>query len=368
MKRTKRTAVIVCWILVVALCFVACAQETESDTAANTTEAESESVVTSESSSEAASSEDAAEYNFAVVQAGIHPYYTPFPQAVADATADLGIPEPNLQAVSFFNQEEQTTLIESLVAQGINGIAMQPADPVAGNELITQMMEQGINVVGFAGTPAEPTDMIFCLATDTKTAAYEGAKHLIEAIGGSGSIVHLTGQAADTNTQKRIEGVQEAVDETNGAVTLLQTITDVDATEAAQNAIDSLLSASEDEIDGIISTVYIPSVTLSTVFTQRQEARIKTVVCDADDAVIQAIKDGYITGTMNQNPYAQCYLCIKALKMLEDGWTYKDDSPFFLDSGFVYLNQGNVEQKDELARQFMESLSGTFEDYFNPPA
>jgi len=308
------------------------------------------------------------EYNFAVVQAGIHPYYTPFPQAIKDAAADLGIPEPSLHAAAFFNQEEQSTLIESIIAQGINGIAMQPADPVAGNELITQMMNKGIKVVGFAGPPVEPTDMIFCLATDTGTAAYEGAKNLINAIGGSGNIVHITGQAQDSNTQKRIDGVQKAVDETNGSVKLIQTITDVDQTEAAQNAIDSLLSASEDQIDGIISTVYIPSVTLATVFTQRQETRIKVVACDADEAVIKAIKDGYITGTMNQNPYAQAYLCVKALKMFEDGWTYKEDSPFFLDSGFVYLNQENVDQKDELARKFMESLSSTFESYFNPPA
>jgi len=361
MKRNNRLMVFICLILVTALSLVACTGPANNPTEPGKSVAETsgESAVTAV--------ESAPEYNFVLVQAGIHPFYDPFPQAIDDATADLGIPKPQLQAVAFLSQEEQFTLIESLIAQGINGLAFQPADPVAGNEIITQMMNQGINVVGFAGPPSEPTDMLFCLATDTETAAYEGAKHLIEAIGGSGNIVHITGQAQDGNTQKRIEGVQRAVDE-NPGMTLIQTITDVDATEAAQNAIDSLLSASEDQIDGIISTVYIPSVTLATVFTQRQESRIKVVACDADDAVIQAIKDGYITGTMNQNPYAQAYLCIKALKMFEDGWTYKEDSPFFLDSGFVYLNQDNVGQKDELARKSMESLASSFEDYFNPPA
>ena len=39
-------------------------------------------------------------------------------------------------------------------------------------------------------------------------------KELIKAIGGKGSIVHLTGLLIDTNTTLRENGVQKAVDET----------------------------------------------------------------------------------------------------------------------------------------------------------
>lgn len=373
-KMQRMLVMILALAMVLVTVLSACAPATKDETPANndattTTPANDTAANDTASDNTAADAETSGdvEYNFALVQAGIHPFYNPFPGALADFARDYNTTEPRLEAVAFLNMEEQSALIESLVASGINGLAFQPADPVAGNEVITDLMNEGINVVGFAGTPEEPTDMIFCLATDVYTAAYEGAKQLCEEMGGKGAIVHLTGNPSETNTQKRIDGVAAAIAEYPD-VTLFQTIADIDATEPAQNAIDSLLSASGDQIDGIISTVYVPSVVLSTVFTQRQETRIKSVLCDADDAVVQAIKDGWVTGTMNQNAYAQAYLCSLGLKMLADGYTYKADSPFFIDSGFVYLNKDNVDTKDEEALKFTENFKPQFIALFDEPA
>ena len=369
----KKLATVLSLMLVLVMVLSACAPAAKNDTPANDTPAQdtqtstTETPETTDTPAADTSADDAAKYNFAIVQGGIHPYYTPFPQALADVAADLGIPEPRREAVAFFNQEEQSALIESLIASGITGIAMQPADAVAGNEIISDMMDQGINVVGFAGPPEEPSDMIFCLATDTYTAAYEGAKQLCEEIGGKGAIVHLTSASIEPNTQKRIDGVAAALEEYPD-VTLYQTIADIEDTESAQNAIESLMTSSADEIDGIMATSYVPSVVVSAIFTQRQETRIKAVLCDADDAVVQAIKDGWVTGTMNQNPYAQAYLCTLALKMMADGYTYKADSPFFIDSGFVYLNKDNIETKDEVARNFLETFKPQFIALFDEPA
>jgi hypothetical protein len=101
----------------------------------------------------------------------------------------------------------------------------------------------------------------FCLSTDTEEAAYQAAAAAIEAIGGKGTIVHMTGNNVDSNTQRRIEGVKRAIDETDGAVTLLQTITDVDTDLAtAQKAASDLLAASGSEISAIVTTAYNPAV------------------------------------------------------------------------------------------------------------
>jgi len=305
-------------------------------------------------------------YNFVVIQGGVHPYYGPFPLAINDASKDLGIPEPPIYAPQLFDQNEQNTIIDSILARGVDGIAMQAADPVGGNEKIAEIVEMGIPVVGFAGPPSEPTMMTFCLATDVYLAAYEGAKTLIEEMGGKGNVVHLTGMLAEPNTSRRMEGVQKAVDEYPD-VELIQTIADLDVAEAAQNAINNLMAARRQEIDGIVITAYIPSVALAATFTQLEETRIKSVACDADEAVLKAIEDGFLTGTMNQNPYGQAYLCITALKMFADGYTYKADSPFFVNSGFYYINQGNIAQTDDLARKATEDLKAGFEDFFNAP-
>ncbi len=97
----------------------------------------------------------------------------------------------------------------------------------------------------------------FCLSTDVESAAYKATKAAIEAMGGQGNLVHLTGNKVDSNTQRRIAGVQKAVDETGGKVKLVQTITDIDVDlQSAQKAVADLLAARGKDLQGIVTTAY----------------------------------------------------------------------------------------------------------------
>ena len=48
---------------------------------------------------------------------------------------------------------------------------------------------------------------------------------------------------------------------------------------------------------------------------------------DHDEVVLQAIKDGFVNGTMLQNPYGQGYIGSYALDKLRTGCTVKADAP-----------------------------------------
>ena len=91
-------------------------------------------------------------------------------------------------------------------------------------------------------------------------------------------------------------------------MTLLQTVADTDAQEAADQKINALLAAQKDEIDGMIATGYIPSVVASKSLRTLGDKRIKFVGIDDDPVVLDAIKDGFVSGTMAQNPYGQGYI------------------------------------------------------------
>jgi len=114
-------------------------------------------------------------------------------------------------------------------------------------------------------------------------------------MGGKGNIVHLSGFIAETNTKKRMDGVQKAVDE-NPGVKLIQTITDIDTAETAQNAVSSLLAAKRSEINGIVATAYNPSVAVSNELRSLDEKNIKSVLIDSDPIVLDAIKTGMYLG------------------------------------------------------------------------
>ncbi|WP_291300487.1 sugar ABC transporter substrate-binding protein [Desulfosporosinus sp. BICA1-9] len=306
-------------------------------------------------------------YKFALVKGAVHPYFDPWAQGAKDAAKDFGIPAVEVQAPQHWNQNEQNVVLDGLVAKGYKGIALMPSDPVAGNEEISKMVDNNVFVIALAGAPAQPSKAKFTLATDVSESAYQGAKRAIEAMGKKGNLVHLTGQLTDTNTKKRMDAVKKAVEEAPD-VKLLQTITDIDVAEPAQNAVSSLLAAKKSQINGIICTAYIPSVTVATQLRQLNEKNIKAVGIDTDKIVIDAIKDGFMLGTMSQNPYGQAYIGLYSFKLLADGYKWKSDAPAIIDSGSFFINKDNSANYEQGITEMTKKLMGEWKDkYFSAP-
>lgn len=295
----------------------------------------------------------------AVVPGGPHPYFAPMEGALADADAAFGLDEGVFKAPTEWKLEAQNQLIETLVAQGYNAFAIFPGDANGSNGTIEELMDQGIPTALVGGCTTQPTMAQFCIATDVANSAYLGAKELINSLGGEGTIVHLTGFLVDPNTKLRMDAVERAVAETNGQVTLLQHLTDIDSQEEADNKINALLAASKDEIDGMIATAYVPSVVGATALRNLGDKRIKMVGIDDDPIVLQAITDGFLIGTMAQNPYGQAYVATYALDRLRHGCQMKADSAFLIDSGTFLIDSGKVlTYADDLKALTAEIQSG----------
>ena len=162
----------------------------------------------------------------------------------------------------------------------------------------------GFPSIATAGCTKDPTPALFCFGTDGGRSAYLGTKALLQAMGNKGTVVHFTGNLVDPNTELRMKAAQQAVAETNGGVKLLQTIADIDRTpQEADEKINALLAARGKEIDGIITTAWLPTVSAATALRRIGDKRINMVGIDHDPVVLSAIKDGFVQGTMLQNPY-----------------------------------------------------------------
>lgn len=343
---------------IVLLSMVGCADSTE------------EQVNGEETQDEATEEEGAIEgdYKFALVFGATHPYFEPMGPAAKDAARDFNIPEPTISAPQDWDQPQQNVVLDGLVARGYNGIALMTSEPVAGNDQITRMVDEGVHVITFGGPPDLPTKSYFTLATDVFESAYLGTKNLIEAMGEEGNIVHAAGMVVDTNTAIRMEGVEKAVSE-HPDVQLIQTLADLDDFEAAQNDLSSLLAARGSEINGIISTAYVPSVVTANLIRELDMPEIKNVGIDSDPELLKAIEDGYATGTMSQNPYGQAYLSLYALKLFADGYTWKEGDHLFVDSGTFFINKDNLDSVDEEISRVTEDILETMvEKYFNEPS
>ncbi len=315
------------------------------------------------SSSQAANATKAA-----LVPGGPHPYFTAWEQAGKDAAAAFKLGAADYKVPQKWELGTQNELLESLVTQGYNAFLVFPGDPVGSVSTVAELADTGAPVIALAGCFKDPSKAAFCLGTDVSNSAYLGTKHLLKALGGGKKrIAHFTGFLVDPNTQLRIDAVNKAAKEEGAEV--VQVIADIDAPEPAEEKINAYLAAHANDVDGIVTTAWVPAVVSANALRRIGDKRIKMVGIDHDQAVLKAIKDGFVTGTMLQNPYGQGYIGAFAADRLRNGCTVKADAPWkanvltnrFIDSGTVFMDASGVDNYVAAMQGITKTLFGTFE-------
>lgn len=301
----------------------------------------------------------------ALVPGGPHPYFQPWIEAGEAAKTDFGLGGTTFNETAGWDQTKQNDVINSLVANGYNAFGVFGVSPTDINSTFDTLKESGIATAALGSCPAGDTnDADFCLSTDTETAAYKAAQATIEAMGGSGVLAHLTGVNVDSNTQRRIAGVKKAADETNGAVTLLPDVTDIDTDlTTAQKAVADLLASKGSEITGIVSTAYNPAVAAATA-VKESGLPITLVAIDDDETILAAIEDGSVYATIAQNPTAQAYVGSYALAKLASKECTMAEPGAIIDSGSFVVTKDNVATYDDervaAGDQLMKDFDATY--------
>lgn len=309
----------------------------------------------------------ASDSKIALVPGGPHPYFAAWEQAGADAAKEFGLAGGDYKVPQKWELSQQNQLLESLLSQGYNGFLVFPGDPVGSVTTAQELTDNNAPVIAGAGCLKDPSSAAFCLGTDTGNSAYLGTKELLKILGPGKKIAHFTGFLVDPNTQLRIDAVEKAAKE--GGATVIQVIADIDAPEPAEEKINAYLAAHAAEVDGIITTAWVPAVVSANSLRKIGDKRIKMVGIDHDEVVLQAIKDGFVTGTMLQNPYGQGYIGAWALDKLRTGCTVKADAPFksnalttkFIDSGTAYVDVATVGNYVDAMKAATKTLFDTFE-------
>ena len=307
----------------------------------------------------------AADHKFATVGV-LHPYFDPMGTATKDYMAATGIPT-EYRTTQHFDMEEENVVIEAMKAQGYNAFALWPGHPESVNATIAELKEEGIPVILVGGQAKLPTTAALCIATDVAKSAATGCELLIKAMGGKGNIVNLLGELSDPNTLLRKAAIEGVIAKYAPDVKLLAEISSVDSFEAATSKIDAFLSTRGSEVDGMISTAYVASVVNAELLREIGDKRIKFIGIDDDPKVLQAIRDGFVTGTMSQAPYAQAYVALGGLKLLREGYTVKEGK-YFIDSGSFLIDPSNADNYAAKIKADANKMLETFQaDYFNAP-
>lgn len=304
-----------------------------------------------------------AQTKIAVVAGGPHPYFAQWGPATQDAARDFGV-QGDYRVPQAWDLNQQNQLLENMAAQGFNAFLVFANDANGTNSTLKDLTENGAKTAAIAACTNDPTPALFCVATESYSVAYQQTKKLIEVMGGKGNILHVAGALIDSATQLRLNGVKAAVEETHGAVKIVQTIADIDAQEAADREINGYLAAHAKDVDGIVATAWIPAVVAATSLRSIGDKRIKMIAYNDDPIVLSAMRDGFVTGTVIQNPYGQVYAAAYILAKLGKGCAIRSDAAWdpspqtkrFIGSGSAYLGLPDIDKAVDLQKAQTKEL------------
>lgn len=317
----------------------------------------------------AAGATDFTSIKVALVPGGAHPYFQPWIAGGKAAASQFKIGGTIFNETGEWDQTKQNAALDSLAAQGYNAFGIFGVSPSDINSTFANLKSKGFAVASLASCPGgydivkEPQKNTadFCLSTDTGKAAYLAADAVIKQMGGKGNLVHLTGNAVDANTIRRMDGVKMAVAKTKGKVKLLTTITDIDTDlQTATKAVSDLIAAKGKQINGIVSTAYNPAVA-ATQSVAATKLPIKVIAIDDDPKILSAISKGIISGTVVQNPWGQGYVGSWVLSALGSKACTMKIPGLYVDSGSFLVTKANVKTYDATRKATSKAILMDFQ-------
>lgn len=272
------------------------------------------------------------------------PFWSVFKRGVDDAAAQMGA-TVNYAAPATFDMTEMSSLIDAAVAKSPDGLVVSVPDYAALQESLAAANEAGIPIITVnsgsdnyqeigAITHIGQDELIAGQAAGQRLAD-EGATHVL-------CVIHEVGNAG---LDARCAGAAESIEAAGGTLETVQ----VDLNDAAgvQSTISSTLQA-DDTIDAVLALG--PTAT-SPALAALDELGADDILVggfDVSSDVIQAISDGRMLFTVDQQQYLQGYLPIVFLTLYRDNLnTVGGGQPVLTGPGFI--DASNAEQVAELA-------------------
>lgn len=240
-------------------------------------------------------------------------FFVPVVKGAEEAAEQLGV---DLD-VQYANEDtaEQNNLIETAVASGVDAMAVSIQDDDAFTGSICQASESGTPVVSF-NVDASAGEVLDCrlafMGQDfVETGRLIGERMISEHGIGDGDIVFAPVEAPEAvYARQRFEGLQQALQQVGAEAELVGTgfnLSDVQST-----IVQYLLGHPE-----TAAIVALGSAPLTVAPAAVAEAGMDVPIggFDLTADIVQAIQDGTITATVDQQPYSQGYYAVAQLAL-----------------------------------------------------
>lgn len=288
----------------------------------------------------------AAEKTFVMVPKGVHPYYEPCYEGFKAAAKKYGVKVDKVDPQKF-ELPLQVRVIEDLIAQKVNGIAISALDDAGLVPVIADATKAGIKVITF-DAPAPSSAALTYIGTDNESAGAAAGNKMAELMKGKGNIVILQGGLGATNLNLRTKGFKAAMAKHPG-IKVLEVVDEQGDFNISMNKTEAILQSYPD-LTAIFSVSAEGAPAAAQVLKQ-QKKNGKILLAGFDDLkdTLEAIKDGTVSFCLVQKTFKMGWLSVEALLDAGKGKAL----PKVTDTGVLIVSKANVgTYMDEMKKEF----------------
>lgn len=153
----------------------------------------------------AQASKPAASRTFGIIYPMAHPFYEMITQDAKDAAAKEGV-QLLVKAPDEANLEQQIRMMETMIKQKVDGIAIDPVDASALAPVIRKAAQAGIPVICFESDSPDSGRLAY-IGADNRQAGERMGKLLDGLLDGQGMVILETGMSKMTSLRERLNGL-----------------------------------------------------------------------------------------------------------------------------------------------------------------
>jgi len=237
---------------------------------------------------------------------------------------------------------EQVSVVEDVIARGVDAIAISCNDPVACIDPINKAVAAGIPVMTWDSDSPDSQRFTY-LGVDNYEAGQVAADLLARAMGSNGRVAILTGVPGALNLEERIRGFKERLAR-YPEVQVVATAVSNDDINLGVQVVEETMQAHPD-LDGWFFAGMWPLFAERGSMPLWEEAAIqrgmKTVAFDTLPVELELLRDGYLSALVGQKYWGWGYDTVQIIYdyLVEE----RPPAGPFVDSGIDIVTTNNVE-------------------------
>ncbi|MGI6176556.1 MAG: ABC transporter substrate-binding protein [Christensenellales bacterium] len=241
------------------------------------------------------------------------------------------------------NVDVQVEQIEAALGRNPDAILIASVDAKAIVPAIEAANAQGVPVFTFDSDSESKLIKAF-YGTGNYAGGQLAAENMAKFIQGKGKVAIVANDQTSNSIVERRDGFMDYMEENHPDIEIVDIqYNDDDSFKSTEICTTFLLT--HDDLAGIYGCGQSSSEGMVTaVNEQGMSGEVVCVGFDSGNLLLNAVKDGTLTGAVTQNPYNMGYICAKgALEYVVDG---KEPAQYFNDSGSAFYTKDNIDSEE----------------------